>query len=257
MSMTPRRGPSVLLHTLGIATALVLALADSAGAAPIIIRTGPDMANTLGGVPITHGRAVQWVSTLLFEDVSVTADLSALPGRSGEATAYLTTSLGPGTTLADEVARATVALPDFSAASNTVTLFAGLTLPAGHYYLIVTPGATDGIWKASDPGDITTRVFPFPDPPDGTISATPGFPNYQFVALSSAPAPADPFGPARPFIPFNHSFGVMHFGVDGRLAQDPLPPSVPEPGTLMLLLGGIVVGVRRFRSRHTLSGAAH
>ena len=250
----PGGGSAGLLRTVGVLAALVLAVAEIAGAAPILIRTGPEILNSLHGLPLGQSRAVQWASALPFEDVSVTANLSSAPGHSGGATAYLTTSLGPGTTVADEIARVTFTLPDFAAASLTVPLFSGLTLPAGHYYLVVTPDTPEnGVWRASEPGDITTFVFPHPDPPDGTITAAPGFPNHQFVALSSAPAPADPFGPARPFITFHHSSGAMHFAVEGRLAQDPqdpLPPTVPEPGTLALLVGGIVVGARRLWAQH-------
>lgn len=231
-----------------MAVALTLASAATAGAATILIRDGLANANHLGGVDISNGRAVQWVSTLPFEDVSITADLYAVPGQSGEATAYLTTRLGPGTTVADEVARVTVPLSAFDAASHTVPLFSGLSLAAGHYYLVVTPGATNGFWEASAPGDFTGEFFPHPEPPNGTISV-PGFPEFQFVALSSAPAPADPFGPARPFIPFHFAFGTMHFAVRGRLAEDPGPPAVPEPGALSLLLVGGVVLAHRRRAR--------
>ncbi len=242
---TPQRRPDGLLRGLFLGIAATLASAVTAGAATIVSFDGLATATHLGGVDISNGRAVHWLSTLPFEDVSITADLYAVPGRTGEATAYLTTRLGPGTTVADEVARATVALTAFDAADHTVALFSGLSLAAGEYFLVVTPGATNGLWEASAPNDFTGRFFPHPNPPNGTISV-PGFPAFQFVALSSAPAPADPFGPARPFTPLNFAFGTMHFAVNGRLAQDPLPPSVPEPGMLALLLvGGLALARRR------------
>jgi hypothetical protein len=56
------------------------------------------------------------------------------------------------------------------------------------------------------------------------------------------------------FTPFHYGFGVMHFQVDGTLAEeappaDPPPSAVPEPATLTLMLAGLVVGRRRLRAR--------
>jgi hypothetical protein len=130
---------------------LALGLTDLARADIIAAIAGPDLpiANLPSVSPIGAGRATQWQSRLAFEDVTVTADLSSLIGMTGTATAFLTTEAGPGTTAADEIAHATVTLPDFFAASHTVTLFTGLNLDPANYYLSIV-SSTGGIWWMSD-----------------------------------------------------------------------------------------------------------
>src|SRR5204863_8662304 len=68
-------------------------------------------------------------------------------------TAFLTTRVGPGATIADEVARYnyTVTSPLFP--HELKTLFSGLTLGAGTYYLIIS-GSGSGGWIGTD------KIFP-------------------------------------------------------------------------------------------------
>ena len=119
-----------LIRTSLFAGVLSLGVTDLALADIIASISGPDIpfTNLPSVSAIGAGRATQWQSSLAFEDVTVTADLSSLVGVTGTATAYLTTKVGPGTTAADEIAHATVTLPDFFASSHTVTLFTGLAL---------------------------------------------------------------------------------------------------------------------------------
>jgi hypothetical protein len=55
------------------------------------------------------------------------------------------------------------------------------------------------------------------------------------------------------FIPFHFGFGFIHFQVDGTLVQeappDEPPSTVPEPGSLALVLTGVVAGMQRLRTR--------
>jgi hypothetical protein len=242
-----------LIRTFLLAGVLSLGLVDLARADIIASISGPD-------VPITNipsvsaigaGRATQWQSSLAFEDVSVTADLSSLSGMTGTATAFLTTKVGPGTTAADEVAHATVNLPDFFAASHTVTLFTGLDLAPADYYLSIF-SATGGIWWMSDFTQAQTVLFPCDSVPcPVTIGAgDPAFPNWQMFTVAP-----NAYAPASVWTPFTFGLGEFHFAVNGTLAQegpptDPAPTAVPEPATLTLTLFGLVAAAaRRRRSR--------
>jgi hypothetical protein len=240
-----------LIRRFVVAGMLVAGLTDVARATPIVSIFGPD--NPFGNVPgveLGAGRVTQWQSMLAFEDVTVTADLSSVGSVSTTptATAFLTTRIGPGTTAADEVARATVVLPDFFAPSHTVTLFTGLNLAPAHYYLtIVSPPATIGIWRTSDSTQAQKVGFPCDGAPPCPVTI-PGFPNWQMFTVQP-----NPYAPASVWTPFHFSAGEMHFAVDGTLAgEEPPtepPPSVPEPGTLMLTLGGLAAGARKLRAR--------
>lgn len=242
-----------LIRSLSVAGILAFGLTEVALATPIVSISGPD--NPFGNIPglsIGAGRVTQWQSTLAFEDVTVTADLSSVPSVSTTATAFLTTKIGPGTTAADEVARATVALPDFFAPSHTVTLFSGLNLAPAHYYLtIVSSPANAGIWWTSDSSQAQTTLFPCDGAPPCPV-IIPGFPNWQMFTVSP-----NAYAPASVWTPFHFSAGEMHFAVDGTLVTeapptdptDPPPAAVPEPGTLLLTLTGLAAVTRKLRAR--------
>jgi len=71
------------------------------------------------------------------------------PPAPAQLTAYLTNSLGPGTTSANEIARTDITLTN--PYPTTATLFSGLNLPAGTYFLVVG-GTTGGQWLTSQTG---------------------------------------------------------------------------------------------------------
>jgi hypothetical protein len=239
---------SKLFRSLLFAGVLALGLTNVAQAVPIAGITGPpNPFGSLPGLGIGSGRATQWQSSLAFEDVTVTADLSAFIGGAGTVTAFLTKKAGPGTTAADEVAHATVTLPDFFAASHTVTLFSGLNLDPANYYLSIVG---TGLWITSDSSQAQTVLFPCNTAPcPVTIGAgDPAFPNWQMFTV----APNNAYAPASVWTPFHFGFGEMHFSVDGRLAGD-VPPTdppatVPEPGTLMLTITGLAAAARTRRA---------
>jgi hypothetical protein len=237
-----------------IAGVLALGLTDIARADIIASISGADLPITnLPSVSgIGAGRATQWQSTLAFEDVTVTADLSSLSSMTGTATAFLTTRVGPGTTAADEVAHATVNLPDFFAASHTVTLFSGLDLGPADYYLTIF-SATGGVWWMSDSSQAQTVLYPCNDVPcPVTIGAgNPAFPNWQMFTVAP-----NAYAPASAWTPFTFGLGEYHFAVTGTLAQGPPtdpptdpPTAVPEPATLTLTLVGLVAAAARRRGR--------
>jgi hypothetical protein len=87
-----------------------------------------------------------WTQTGAFTDVSVSADLDGnFPydqAFSGEA--YLTTMIGAGTTVADQIAAAPFSVA--AGASGPVLLFSGLNLGPDTYYLVVEDTSGDGGW---------------------------------------------------------------------------------------------------------------
>ena len=245
-----------LIRTFMFAGLVSLGLTDLARADIIASISGPDLpvTNLPSVSPIGAGRATQWQSSLAFENVMVTADLSSLSGMTGTATAFLTTKVGPGTTAADEIAHATVSLPDFFASSHTVTLFSGLNLGPADYYLSIV-SATGGIWWMSDLNQAQTELFPCNDfPCPVSIGAgNPAFPNWQMFTVAP-----NAYAPASVWTPFTFGLGEYHFAVTGTLAQgpptdptdptDPTPPTaVPEPATLTLTLVGLAAAIARRR----------
>ena len=90
-----------------------------------------------------------WSQTNTYSDVSVFADLIGF-GGSGAGIAYLTTSLGPGTTPADQVAVENFTFPT---SQQNFQLFSGLDLGPGTYYL--TMYGTGGWGLAQDPSTNT------------------------------------------------------------------------------------------------------
>lgn len=68
-----------------------------------------------------------------------------------DGTAYLTTTVGPGTTPAEEVAHSTFHVA-FSDRPSFVELFEGLALPPDNYWLTLVASNTDGgLWVAASP----------------------------------------------------------------------------------------------------------
>lgn len=234
------------LRTLFFAAALALVSANAAHATPIVSISGPD--NPFGALPglgIGSGRATQFQTSLAFQDVTVTADLSTFIGATGSVTAYLTTQVGPGTSVADEVAHATVLLPDYFAASHTVTLFTDLDLAPDNYYLSIIG---TGLWRTSDSSQVVTVSYPCNTVPcPATIGAgDPPFPNWQMFTVAP-----NAYAPASVWTPFHFGFGEMHFAVDGTLAGSTVPTDaptpVPEPATLTLMVTGLGVVARKLR----------
>src|SRR5450755_1939208 len=78
-----------------------------------------------------------WSSSNTYANVSISAQVSRAPCCPTDpivsVTAYLTSQIGSATTLADQIATATVAVPGFTRAYTT--LFSDLTLGPGNYFL--------------------------------------------------------------------------------------------------------------------------
>jgi hypothetical protein len=181
--------------------------------------------------------AVVFTTTVPFTNVAVSAPFaSTSPTLNGSGTVYLTDNIGPGTTVADELARVTLSnLSPGTFSTPSITLFTGLTLAAGTYYLI----------SASDTGEpgigwMTTR-----NPGTETTSAGTSIGGDLFTTSGVIPA----YPPASPDFASN-GFHELLFEVTG----DSQVSNIPEPETYAMLLAGL--GLMGFAARRRKQKAA-
>lgn len=182
-----------------------------------VIATSFTLATALSGVAI---------------DASLVSDDSSFLGG----TAYLTNAIGPGATPASVVAQASFTAP-FGNPSGSVpltTLFSGLSLSSGSYYLVLSAPFLAGAsgspldWQIPTNPVITTS-------PSATLGSAFGANTFLTTV--------DPFPPASSFF----------------TTQTPMfdVTAVPEPSTIVLLLVPvtmlILIRKRITRSRRTSS----
>ena len=123
--------------SVGVALAMGAGLVQGATIVSTGPVTGPGFRSLFG-----IAGAVAWSTTSAYQNVSISAWLSGSPAVSGLTTgpleAYLTTSIGPGATSATQVASTVINVSLPSASSVEVSLFSGLTLAPGTYYLVLS-----------------------------------------------------------------------------------------------------------------------
>jgi len=189
-----------------------LALMLGGGAAPldagiIISNTGP-----VGFFAGYSGMGFSWTMTQAFTNVAISAEIFS----AFSVDAYLTDSIGPGTTVADEIASASSILPSFPAYT---TLFSGLSLPAGTYHVLLLDVSSTGRWVgdaspvlATDPSVTTLNAFSFTPgayPPDYTSYQDLGTPGIHFTVTGT---------PAGDVIPEPSTFGLLGLGLAATAA---------------------------------------
>jgi hypothetical protein len=110
-------------------------------AEPIISVGSPD-GQYFGCIAIWTGQGyrVGWTQADTFAAVSVSAKVGANGAANQTGRAYLTTQIGPGTIVANEIASTNFIFP--VEAANLV-LFSGLILPPGSYYLSIIGDSTN------------------------------------------------------------------------------------------------------------------
>jgi hypothetical protein len=122
-------------------------------------------------------KTVAWSQASSYTGMNISALLWS-PDPTDHGTAWLTTRIGPGTTVADQVATTTFAFPS-SIGPWTVpslVLFSGLTLDAGAYYLTIGGGATRySSWPGANPATFTADTGVTLD---GNLWSTPGAAQY-------------------------------------------------------------------------------
>lgn len=112
---------------------------SAASAATIAGRTGPalDAAGLSGEFGVAYG--VGWTQAQLYTNVTISGRFFYSQfgdTNSGSFRAFLTRTIGAGTTVTDSK---TIAIPTTATAAAAYTLFSGLTLGPGTYYLTIAP----------------------------------------------------------------------------------------------------------------------
>jgi hypothetical protein len=234
MRRTSRRWVENLGYAGGfwVALAAILICPISLKADPIIISvTAPPVLSTL--IDSSSIVSTSWSQSKAYTGVSITALVdSAIVGQTPTADAYLTTAIGPGTTTAEEIAHAQFTVPailpvcSVNSCGAMVTLFSGLSLGPGNYFVTMGPDAssvgTVGWFPALNPTVVTDT---------GVSEGT------SFIASAVASYP-----PASGFTALDVA---MNFTVTGTAAS-----RIPEPptstliafGVLFLLLGTRIAG---------------
>jgi hypothetical protein len=138
------------LWTSALANPIVYAVANGSA-------TTPDL-ECLGVSCVSQVLMASWTSSFSFNNVSIFGEVSGDP--TSIMTAYLTTQIGPGTTVADQIASAILTPP--SADTTGVLLLSGLNLGPGTYYLVLSGPAT---------GNADSYWYSYNTP---TVSAAPG-----------------------------------------------------------------------------------
>jgi hypothetical protein len=170
---------------------------------------------------------ISWTQTGSYTDVTISAFLSSLAnGGGGTGTVYLTNQIGPGTTVANQIAVTTVSGVAHSPATAT-SLFSGLDLGPGTYYLITASNLGGGGLGWNDYAG------------NAAIPGISGTNNFDELAEEEAAYP-----PASSF--FTAGLNQFDFEVTGD------PVATPEPSTLVLLGTGLL-GIARMTRRKSLS----
>jgi hypothetical protein len=172
---------------------------------------------------------LSFTTTTAYSNVTIAANLFGL--ATGQVTAYLSNSVGPGAN-----AFATSAPVTVPSAQTNLTLFSGLTLPAGTYYLVLTSNMACGNtaigWSYAT----------------GTPTVGPG------VTLG-AEGDASPFiGSPNASNPVATTFvtnPTLSLSVQVTAASAPVPPiGTPIPTSLMLGAAGLAaLGIYQLRRR--------
>lgn len=219
----------VSVSCMTLASVLIFTTTLMAGTV-ISVTSSPDLSALIDNGSL----AVSWSQSRAYSGVNIAVLVdSALVGETPIADAYLTTRLGSGTTIADEVAYTAFTVPQQlpvcspASCGAWVTLFSGLSLGPGTYFLAVAP----------DPVSVgVVGWFPAENPTvveDVGVSLLDG---YYSTNLASYP-------PASDFVGASFS---MNFGVTETAATP-----TPEPGSLVLVGTALVGLAGRLRTRLT------
>jgi hypothetical protein len=138
----------------------VMLSATALSAANIVTVTGPFNFNNNGT------SYVSWTQTAAYSGVSIAATFvngsPSAPGAAASGNVYLTTQTGAGTTVAQQIATAPVSSTATGGGGTSMTLFTGLTLNAGTYFLVMSPtvafGANSMAWSFGSPVTVTTAA---------------------------------------------------------------------------------------------------
>jgi hypothetical protein len=204
---------------LGIASLLGL-LAFDCSAEPVFQVTGPVDFPAHAASPNEFGTFTYlyatWQQTLPYATVDISIPLASGVASDSIGAAYLTTSTGPGTTVADEVAHTTFTA--HPGAPALTTLFSNLTLaPSAEYFLMIFANPGNAVdWAATNSPQVVLGQGVFLNQLESGVAAVP-------VNNSFAPYP-----PATAIV----------FGLQDWLLLD--IEAVPEPSSFYMVVGALV-----------------
>jgi hypothetical protein len=198
-----------------------LLFAHGALAGTIVSVDGPDTSNVSVDNPIDQILAVGWTSSSDYSDVSIAAEVGNYSDFS-TITAFLTTAVGPGETDADQIATYTFSP---GAGPELDTLFSGLDLSAGTYYLVLAGQFSQ--WWGAGSADAAT------------LTADTGV---TFLGDSYTNSTLNANLPASAFMPTDS--GLLFQVTDGASDMS----STPEPASGLLLTAGFALLLFRKRS---------
>src|SRR5438874_8505894 len=174
------------------------------GAQPVLSISG---SGPYGGwVVIYNGQAYasSWTQTGRYTNVTITARLTSFGRTDQTGRAYLTTALGPGTTVSSQIAFTSFTFP---LTLSEVTLFSGLTLEPGTYYLSMVGNsdsgsgwstgcaavmdAADGVSLGSDYGFSGLASYL---PSSSVWTSSSIFTHFTVIAVTNSPASVGPIG---------------------------------------------------------------
>jgi hypothetical protein len=203
-------------------TAALLAGMNFATAGPITIVSDSGTGNGQDILSVVAGE--EWTQTGSYSGVTISATLAGGVVFPGTGIAYLMNQIGPGTTAANQLA-SPFAVTAPTASNSSITLFSGLTLGPGTYYLLITGSSSTPVgWPGTSNPTYTE---------DAGVSGVAEL----LTSTQATYAPASTFTPS--------SSGAFFFGVTGTPV---VGTTTPEPGTLGTLgagLAGLIVVIRR------------
>lgn len=198
------------------------ALSLSAHAAIIVSITGPIAPGGGGSIGTNQSQAVGFTLGQDYTNLTIGAFISGPADETYDA--YLTTSLGAGTTVADEVHFANLSFPGNSPSGYT-PIFTGLSLTAGTYYLTLFNPTGSGAWYRTD---------------NPTTTEAPGSSNdfTGYYILNGNPLP---YPPAADY--------ADHLNFGDTLLYSVEDTTIPEPATLALTAAGLLAAFVANRRR--------
>jgi hypothetical protein len=215
------------MRTVTALTAIALFLPVGNAFADIVAsQSGPDV----GDFTLDPGQtlAVSWTSSQSFTNVTVDVTLDGVVANGTTIQAYLTDNIGASATAADVLysnSFANVSGPQ----DETYTVFSGLTLDAGTYYLVLFDGSESAAWWGSEGSEVQTS-----DP--GVTIGLDQFAGNTMTDTSIVNV-TNPF--ESQFTPFDTG---LHFSVTGDPSTT-TTSSVPEPSSTLMLAGIFACGI--------------